>query len=217
MVSSSASTDREVPIRTTTDQRQLPAWLRARLRLGARRLERLRRDIAVQARLPTVPPIEIVPEVWRVDGDLVLGCARVVERAGKAHLGALLSAPLVVQSDDDLLRTVLVIQFYECIRRMIAARVRPLGDKAPEEVAVASLADPTAWFGPEDAARVVSWNGRSNAGLEVVAGLLAKTLPTVDPPPTDKAQAVRVPDWVLARIKRGNDHLCSFAKEGQPG
>ena len=173
MVSKSGTSNVEVRVRTTVDQGKIPEWLGARLRLGAHRAWRLRRDIAVQCCLPDLLPVEVFPEVWRVKGDLVLGAAGAIERDGKLHLAVGLSAPSVVQADDELLRSILLFQFWTCISNMSS-----LCSSAP-------LVDPTAWFGPDDTARLKSWVEVRSSGLEVIAGLLAKSLRTVEPPPAD--------------------------------
>ncbi len=211
MGSSAATLERTVRIGAATDQRQLPDWLNARLRLGARRAERLRADIAGQAGLPTLPAIEIFPEVWRVNGELVLGRTGVIER-DSAHLGVLLPGPATVQSDDDLLRCILVRQFCDCISRLARAATQTSAVRAPT-----SLVDPALWFSPDDALRVKSWVGVRIDGLEVLSGLLAKSLPTAEPPPDDKIVEVHVPDWVRARVALGQTRPSSAwsVKDGQ--
>jgi len=179
----------------TTDRRHRREWLHARLRLGARRVERLRQDIAAQAGLPTLPSVEIVPEVWRVDGDLVLGRTGVVERDGELHLGVLLPAASAVQSDDNLLRRILLIRFRDCISRMVRTATQDPSVRRPT-----SLVDPTFWFGSDDAARLRSWKEHRIVGMEILADFLSKSLPVVAPPPEDVAQDFNVPDWVLDRL-----------------
>ena len=212
MVSKSGTSDVEVRVRSPADQPQVPEWLGSRLRLGAHSVGRLRRDIAAKAGLPTLPPVQIFPEVWRVKGDLVLGQVGAVQRPGERHLAAVIPAATVVQSDEELLRSVLVVQFYTCISSMVhsGANNSPLSIRVP-------CVDPSHWFGPKDAARVKSWMGVRSAGLEVIAELLAKSLPTVEPPPDDKLVDVHVPDWVHARVAVARDASYSTrpAKDGQ--
>lgn len=210
MTSSLATTGPHVRIRTTPDQQQLPDWLRARLRLGARRVERLRQDIAAQAGLPTLPPAEIFPEVWRVNGELVLGRTGVVERDGELHLGALLPAASVVQSDDGLLHKVVLLQVWCCLSRMVHAATQ---DRALH--ALTAFVDPAVWFGPEDVARLRNWKDHKILGMEVLADLLAKSLPTVAPPPDDVGQGLCIPDWVLARLDSSVERA-STAPGGRP-
>ena len=211
MVSKAGTSDVEVRVRSTVDQRKIPEWLGARLRLGAHRAGRLRRAIAVQGGLPDLPAVEVFPEVWRVKGDLVLGQAGAIQRDGE-HPAVLLPAATVVQSDEELLRSVLVVQFYACISSMThsGANTSSLSIGAP-------CGDPSDWFDPKDAARVKGWMGVKSDGLEVIAELLAKSLPTVEPPPDDKLVDVHLPDWIHAHVAPGRDASSSTrsAKDGQ--
>lgn len=212
MVSKSETSDVEVRVRSSVDQRKIPGWLGSRIRLGAHSVGRLRRDIALQGGLPTLPPVQISPEVWRVNGELVLGKVGATEHDGALYLAVVLPAPTVVQSDEELLRSILVVQFYACISSMArsGAKTSCLSIRLP-------LVDPSDWFGPNDTARVKSWLGVVSVGLEVIAGLLSKSLPTVAPPPDDELVNVHVPSWVGARVALGQDRSSSprSAKDGQ--
>lgn len=204
MVSKSGTSDVEVRVRSAADQPQIPTWLGSRLRLGARSVGRLRRDIALQGGLPTLPPVQIFPEVWRVNGELVLGKVGATKHDGALHLAVVFPAPTVVQSDEELMRSILVVQFYTCISSMArsGAKNSCLSTRLP-------LVEPSDWFGPNDTARVKSWLGIVSDGLEVIAGLLSKSLPTVAPPPDDKLVNVHVPSWVWAHVALGQDRPSS--------
>ena len=212
MVSKSGTSDVEVRIKSTVDQPKIPDWLGARLQLGAHSVRRLRRDVAVRGGLPTLPPVQIAPEVWRANGELVLGKVDATEHDGALHLAVVVPAPTVVQSDEELLRSILVVQFYTCISSMArsGAKNSRLSIRLP-------LVEPSDWFGPNDTARVKSWPGVVSDGLELIAGLLSKSLPTVAPPPDDQLANVHVPSWVWARVALGQDRSSSAlsAKDGQ--
>ena len=95
-----------------------------------------------------------------------------------------------------MLRSIVLVQLRDCVSRMVQAATLDRAVCTPP-----ALADPAVWFGPEDVARLRNWKDHKILGMEVLADLLAKSLPTVAPPPDDVARDFNVPVWVLARVE----------------
>lgn len=201
-MSDDATRKRVSEARAASNNPSIPRWLRDRINLGIRRAERLRAAIATDARVPTMPAAQAVNEVWLAKGEVILGRTGLIERAEGADLCVLLPAPSLAQSDDELLRAVLAREFQLCFRLWVGLALaeqkrssRPGLDPRRRQTA---KPDPLHWLGADDAERVTSWPSELPlAGMQVIAGLLMKVLPTAEPPRVPESSAVRVPGWVL--------------------
>lgn len=190
--------------------RSIPRWLRNRIDLGTQRADRLRAAIATDARVPTMPLVEIVDEVWIAEDELILSCTGLIEHPGGGDLCALLSAPCAIQTDDELLRAVLAREFHHCFQlwiRLVRTRQgRMLAAPDCGEQHHTAQPDPLRWLGAEDERRVTNWPGdRPIDGMRILAAFTAKFLPTAKPPRFPQARDVRPPDWIADYAYRQGD------------
>lgn len=191
--------------------KKFPSSLKERLHQGTLRVERLREDIAAQAGTPSMPPVEIFPEVWITDEGHILGRAAPIEIGGTTQFGAALPAPTVVQPDDQILRAVLVHEFNHCFYAMVRAAEHLLLGRAPSPIELfgphsaeaeeAALLDPREWFGPGDAESFIRWHDSRFDAVEPFAVRLAQILPVVTPAPTFAINRLDVSDWVMRRVE----------------
>lgn len=191
--------------------RKLPSWVRERLHQGTLRVERLREDIAHHAGVPSMPPVEIFPEIWTTGTNLIQGLSGVTGCGVETCIGVRLPAQTVVQPDDEILRAVLVHEFNHCFSGMVRIAEAQLLGRSLSEVEFpdgfthageeAALLDPSEWFGPEDARKFIRWHDGSFDALEPVAMRLAEVLPVVAPEAGFWLKRRDIPTWVLERVR----------------
>jgi len=149
--------------------------LKRDLLAGLERIADLRRDIAIHAKIQTMPPVEIVSEIWATDTGTIDGRAGIVRYQGTMTLGAQLPALTAMCADERAVRRILVHEFSHCFHNaLIAVDTASRGGQVVElpeydpfnanEDAM-RLGTPGDWFGDDD---VASMALHDDAGLSSV-------------------------------------------------
>jgi hypothetical protein len=195
-----------------TRWQRVPSSVREALHQGRLRVDRLCEDIARQAGVPNMPPVDIFAEVWMSGADLIHGKTGAVEREGKTLFGAHLPAPTVSQPDDEVLRAILVHEFNHCLAYMVytaeefldgrkISGMASLDGLAPAASEEAAMLKPSEWFGRDDAERFLRWEDQRIDALEPVAAQLAEVLPVVSPTSGFRVHSLDIPSWVVERVR----------------
>src|SRR5262249_25803397 len=137
----------------------------------------LRCDIARHARVKSMPPVEVVPYVWRDADGLILGQTTHLDVGTDTYLGVRIPAQTAVCRDADAVGAVLVHESEHCfsfLKVVIDAcdgHQKPpwqpldLGAliSAPDD---AMLINPTDWFGEADARNFSHSNDRRTQPID---------------------------------------------------
>jgi hypothetical protein len=133
---------------------------------GLERIAAIRAEIAKAARVATMPPVEIVPYIWRHNNRLAHGAMSILPTEDGVTFGVRLPAQTAACMNESAVRAVLVHEFAHCFyfateivrgsdssTGAVAADLdlRSLATRADRDL----LANPHEWFGAADAARFV--------------------------------------------------------------
>ncbi|MFC1573055.1 hypothetical protein ACFL6M_05595 [Candidatus Eisenbacteria bacterium] len=156
------------------------------------RIARLRIKITRAAKIRSMPPVHIVPQVWVTQDDSINGCATPLFVRNEIHMGVVIPAQTALCRDFRLVRRILVHEFAHCFA--ILTRVidhldsgRSGGPALPQRQSlddtcaeVALLVLPDEWFGRTDARDFFRWkNPDSEAFAQTIEKLdLTQKLPT---------------------------------------
>ena len=146
----------------------------------------IREAIAADAQVHSMPPVEIVAELWAHGGAFMHGRMLPLERGKAWEIGVQLTAPAAVHHDSTLIRSILVHEFAHCFFLMEKC-VRDGGESRDSHNAFDDsadrerLADPRDWFGAEDVKRFLYQDDPAAEELEQNFMDLAGLLPLVDP------------------------------------
>lgn len=163
---------------------RLPLEIRRALLDGVDRVIRVRKAIADDAPVKSMPIVHIVPELWGrlEDARRIDGRARPLQQGRSIRAGVELPAQTVV-CNDDVVRLILVHEFahaFELQRRAIdhidagaSGALQLSGDHPDVEAFLEDedheeemLGAPEDWFGADDARRFVRWHHESLEGTE---------------------------------------------------
>jgi hypothetical protein len=102
---------------------KLPASVRTEIMRGVEKVRRIRSEIAIDALVKAMPPVEIADEIWVLPdrSGAINGRAGVVRLGQDTWFGVHLPAPTALCSDRDLLRAILVHEFAHCFFQVKAA------------------------------------------------------------------------------------------------
>lgn len=188
---------------------------------GVEKVRRIRSEIAIDALVKAMPPVEIADEIWVLPdrSGAINGRAGVVRLGQDTWFGVHLPAPTALCSDRDLLRAILVHEFAHCFFQVKAAidaadagsdsanlprTTDVFSDRAHED---ALLVDPHEWFSKADADAFVTWDdsrfdGSGGAALEKALLSLADYLPVLTPPMKYKVERLAYPKEVADHVRR---------------
>lgn len=139
--------------------RSLAPSIKRTLSDAAKNIVTIREAIEADAQVHSMPPVEIVAELWRHEDSLVHGRMLPMERGKAWEIGVQLPASTAVHHDPTLIRSILVHEFAHCFFCLVDTlrrggvvpyeHVDVLDDAADQ----ARMADPENWFGAEDIKR----------------------------------------------------------------
>lgn len=184
----------------------------AKLSAGVARVASIRADIAKDAKIATMPPVEVVPYIWTRERALICGRVTALRNDAGAHFGVQLPAPTALCTDYAAVRALLVHEFAHWF--YIAARVVNDSELGQAERAGAldlrneslSEADtqinPGQWFGEEDARRFIQHGDSATRAISSQAIGLEKYFYVITPNLGDTAGGIDINDEVKAHIRR---------------
>jgi hypothetical protein len=216
-------------------------WLKARHRTWKPLAPRIKRDlcdaaknvatirdaISADAQVHSMPPVEIVAELWRTNDDrFIFGRATALERGKEWEFGVQLPASTAVHCNPMQIRRVLVHEFShcffmlaECIQKRNDLSIDPTLDPViknnfdihDDSADRARLTNPKDWFGADDVDGFVYHDDPATDEIQYDVFALAGILPLVLPNPTYSVNGtIRYPPDIgnriseLLRRKRNN-------------
>ena len=219
-----------------TDWSGLSRTLRKRLEKGKESVSRIRRLVARESKISTMPPIQIVDEIWA--GTSALGQGLLGGRATPLKIerdtwfGVEVPAPTVVCKDYSLLRAILVHEFAHCfyylelaVNQLDSGDTRPLlGPKHAdfpdtESWDNATMVDVTDWFCQRDVEDFIQHaDPRLNKLDEHIFGglRLADEFPVVLPSLRFSVAELVVPPDVVDHIRRLREERSRHPVSGSP-
>src|SRR5687767_5556105 len=81
---------------------------------GLERIAAIRADVARAAKIGTMPPVEVVPHIWRHDEGLAHGAMAILPTEDGVTFGVRLPAQTAACKDEYAVRAVLVHEFAHC-------------------------------------------------------------------------------------------------------
>ena len=184
----------------------------AKLAAGVARVASIRADIAKDAKIATMPPVEVVPYIWTHERALICGRVTALRNAAGAHFGVQLPAPTALCTDYPAVRALLVHEFAHWF--YIASRVvndAELGqaersgalDLRNEGLGEADTQiNPRQWFGEEDARRFIQHGDSATRAISSQAIGLERYFYVITPNLDDTAGGIDINDEVKAHIRR---------------
>lgn len=202
---------------------RLPRRHKEELKRAVANVERIRAQIGADAAVSSMPPVQIVDEIW-VHPDwsgAIDGRTTPIVVNGSTYFGAQLPAPTILLPDDELIRAVLVHEFTHCFFHMtqvidavdagMSDGVLTLGsdckdvfsDRDHED---AAMVNPDDWFGRSDAESFLTWHDArfqgpiEEAQIKIIL-TLKKYLPVKTPNPNFEASSIVVMQDVADHIR----------------
>lgn len=93
---------------------QLPLRLKSRFLNGLGRIATLRDQIGAAAAVSSMPPIQVIPELWYDDDRCFAACAGPLTVKGNTVFGCTLPAQTATLENEGTLRRVMVHEFCHC-------------------------------------------------------------------------------------------------------
>jgi hypothetical protein len=187
---------------------RVPAAVRESLLLGMERIAAIRLAIAKSAKVRSMPPIEIVPEVWSDGQGLISGRTQMLALRKAMFVGVQLPATTAACLDRTAVRRVLVHEFSHCFYYQMRAVEDQVTGVTSSDIAEgfdvfnadddARLMVPAnEWFGRADAKAVALHHDPRLQRFEKYMVALAPVLPVLVPPDDggDKSFTIRGDIW----------------------
>ena len=144
---------------------QLPLSLKSRFLDGLERIATLRDQIGAAAAVSSMPPIQVIPELWYDDDRCFDGCAGPLIVNGNTVFGCTLPAQTATLEDEGTLRRVMVHEFCHCFWWLTdevnamdsgGTTIDTSGlDQNSDSDDRYQMVDSEDWFGVEDASRMI--------------------------------------------------------------
>ena len=182
-----------------------------RLLQGVERIASIRAEIASDAKVATMPPVEVVPYIWTRDRSLICGRVTALHRGGGAYFGVQLPAPTALCTDRAAVRALLVHEFAHWF--YIATRVvngSEFGENADGTLDLRkegltesdTQIDAREWFGEEDARGFIQHGDAITGGISKQAIGLETLFYVVSPRMGDAVGNIAIADDVKEHIRR---------------
>jgi len=183
---------------------RLPEAVRESLLLGMERIAAIRLAIAKSAKVRSMPPIEIVPEVWSDGQGLISGRTQMLALRKAMFVGVQLPATTAACQDRTVVRRVLVHEFSHCFYYQMGAvedQVTGVASSDFDEDFDLFNADHDArlmvsapeWFGRADAKAVTLHHDPHLQRFEKYMLALAPVLPVLVPPDEGGDKSFTIP------------------------
>jgi hypothetical protein len=182
----------------------------SRLLKGVERVAAIRAEIALTAKVATMPPVEIVPYIWTRQRSLICGRVTALRQSDGAYFGVQIPAPTALCTDLAAVRALLVHEFAHWF--YIATRVVNGSDAKDQEGGTLDLrneglaeADTQIhapdWFGEEDARRFIQHGDATTRSISSQAAGLESYFYVVSPRMGDAVAGIDISDDIKAHIR----------------
>ena len=185
---------------------------RSRLLDGLERIADIRHDITRHAKVASMPPVEVVPYIWQDATGLILGQTTHLGLGIDCFLGVRIPAQTAVCGDTDAVRAVLVHEFAHCfyftkvIIDAFDGHPNHLGGlmdlsaliNAPD---VAMLADPTDWFGEDDAREFIYSDDCRTRSIQALVPSLLRQFRIATPETTISLVTVQIKNHLKEHVR----------------
>ena len=154
---------------------------------AAKNVATIREAIGADAQVHSMPPVEIVAELWAHGESTLDGRCKPLERGKEWEFGVQLPASTAAHYDPVMIRSVLVHEFAHCffmLQRCVRDGPGPINDAYDifdDAADRARMVDPTDWFGAADVERFAYHDDQGLVGLQYDVVGLADILPVVFP------------------------------------
>jgi hypothetical protein len=152
----------------------LPLWIKNEILEALDRIASIRSDIACHAKVQSMPPVIVVPQIWAANGGLINGRTAPLQRPDRAAraFGAQLPILTALCKDAMVVRRIMLYEYLHCFYfnvSIIEARGEPLNVShdvfsASDDAAI--MERPSDWFSSDDANEIVFHNDPSLAATE---------------------------------------------------
>jgi hypothetical protein len=182
----------------------------ARLMKGVERVASIRAEVAYNAKVATMPPVEIVPYIWTCERVLICGRVTALRQGNSTYFGVQIPARTALCTDHAAVRALLVHEFAHWF--YIATRVVN-GSEAGEygsgtlDLRNEGLTESDTqinaqdWFGEEDAQRFIQHGDSTTRSISTQAAGLEKHFYVVSPRLGDTVGGMDISDDVKAHIR----------------
>ena len=192
---------------------QLPLSLKLRFFDGLERIATIRDQIGAAAAISSMPPIQVIPELWYDNDRCFDGCAGPLIVNGKTVFGCTLPAQTATLEDAGVLRRVIVHEYCHCfwwladeVNAMDSGRttIDTSGlDQNSDSDDRFQMVDPKDWFGGEDASRMIySGSPETQRIQDNLMGLIGSLPERHSPPRRFSLEHVRLPSDVKAHVRK---------------
>lgn len=178
-----------------------------RLIEGVERIASIRAEIARDAKVATMPPVEVVPYIWTRDRVLICGRVTALRQGDGAYFGVQLPAPTALCADRAAVRALLVHEFahwFYLATRVVNGSEQEGGtlDLRSEGLTEAETQiDAAEWFGEEDARSFIQHGDSATRSISSQAAGLEEFFYVVSPRMGDAAGGIHISDDVKAHIR----------------
>jgi hypothetical protein len=182
-----------------------------RLLKGVETLASIRAEIASEAKVATMPPVEVSPYIWTRERALICGRVTTLRRGDGAYFGVQVPAPTALCTDRAAVRALLVHEFahwfYLATRAVNGSEsgedVDGTLDLRKEGLTEADTQiDAWEWFGEEDARRFIQHGDTVTSAIVRQAVGLESLFYVVSPRMGDTVGSLRISDDVKEHIRR---------------
>ena len=192
---------------------QLPLSLKSRFLDGLERIATLRDQIGAAAAVSSMPPVQVVPELWYDDDRCFDGCAGPLTVNGNTVFGCTLPAQTAMLEDEGVLRRVMVHEFCHCFWWLTdevnamdsgGTTIDTSGlDQNSDSDDRYQMVDPKDWFGVEDASRMIySVSPETQRIQDNLMGLIGSLPERHSPPRRFGLKHVTLPDDVKTHVRK---------------
>ena len=181
---------------------QLPRLLAAVERVAA-----IRANIALTAKVPTMPAVEIVPYIWTRERALICGRVTALRRPDGAFFGVQIPAPTALCTDEAAVRAVLVHEFahwfYIATRVVNGSEGEKILDLRNEGLSESDTQiDVHNWFGEDDARQFIQHGDSRTRSISTQAAGMEQQFYVMSPQMGDTGGSIDISEDVKTHIRR---------------
>jgi len=191
---------------------RLPLPMQSRFLEGLERIATLRDKIGAAAAVSSMPPIQVIPELWYDHERCFDACAGPLVVDGTTMFGCIFPAQTATLEDEAVLRRVMVHEFCHCFW-WLTDEVNALDsggttidtsglDQRSDSDDRYQMVDPKDWFGVEDARRMIySGSPETRQIQDNLMGLIGRLPERHSPPRRFRLKNVTLPDDIKTHVR----------------
>ena len=182
----------------------------ARLLKAVERVASIRTEIALAAKVATMPPVEIVPYIWTRERVLICGRVTALRQSDGAFFGVQIPAPTALCTDDAAVRALLVHEFahwFYIATRVVNGSETSAGGSGTLDLRNEGLAESDTqinaedWFGEEDARLFIQHGDSTTRSISSQAAGMEKHFYVVSPRMGDAVGNIDISDDIKSHIR----------------